>query len=79
MTLGQQVTSVMFSFFLEYNVLIIAACYFGFLLLQFKEEYFPRKVRAYELAPALLELNLRRKYLCKTSKYLPNLKLPTRL
>lgn len=78
MTPAQQFFAYIFSIFLDYNVIIIAGCFFGLLVLQFKEEYFPSKPRVYELAPALLELNLQRKYICKTSKYLPNSKIRTR-
>ncbi len=77
--MGKELISQLVVFFLEYNVMIIAALLIGFFLLQFIEEYFPRKPRAYDLGPALFELNLRRKYLCKTSKYLENLNLPTHL
>lgn len=76
--LGPIVMSYVFDFFLNNNVMIIGACVFGTFLLEFKEEYFPRKARGYELAGPIMELNLRRKYLCKTSKYLKNLNLRTR-
>lgn len=77
--MGKELISQLFVFFVNNHIVILGALLLGYFLLQLKEEYFPRKPRAYELAPLLFELTLRRKYLCKTSKYLQNLNLPTQL
>lgn len=77
--MGKELISQLFVFFVNNHIIILGGLLLVYFLVQLKEEYFPSKPRAYELAPLLLELNLRRKYLCKTSKYLENLKLPTQL
>lgn len=79
MPLGIKVMNQVLDMFLEYNVLIIGTCVLIYFLLEFKQTYFPSEPRVYELSDALMELNLRRKYVWKTSKYLENLNLRTRL